>query len=152
MMSTKPTANTPAELILDLHRKHPQDTKDAACERFVYTVVGHKLFHEKLAEYYHQLRYNDLTQNKRARSKPTAEDKAHAEQVRRVALYRTLTLDVKMPNGKKLRDCTGAMLDGLEGICALIRTVVGPRQKVGSVLTNESLKELLTGKRKPKKS
>lgn len=54
-----------------------------------------------------------------------------------------LLLEMKMPNGKKLGECTFREVSEFGTIFKLLSTKGKPSQKVGEVLTNDDLKKLL---------
>jgi hypothetical protein len=68
----------------------------------------------------------------------TAADK-HVELLVDEKVERIL-LDLEMPNGKPLRDCTGADLSKMEGWVGRMRERVGPKQTVGKVLSEDDVR------------
>ena len=64
------------------------------------------------------------------------------ERVREAAVK---LLDLSMPNGKPLRDCTGSDCKKFGGWLGKIAAKVGARQKVGSVLSEAQVRKLNRG-------
>jgi hypothetical protein len=53
-----------------------------------------------------------------------------------------MLLDLKMPNGKPLRDCTGSDSNRFGGRYQSLAVKVGPRKRVGDVLSEQDVREL----------
>jgi hypothetical protein len=132
--------NTPAELIIVLHQQYPKDDKLTACTRFVQTVLDQGLFHQELAEAFHSLNYNRLTQKPKPRAKLDAEALAYRTKVKAnmMRIMKTITLNT-MIAGKKLRDWRGTELAAMCSGLAPLGNHCG-RKKIGSVFTSETLK------------
>jgi len=55
---------------------------------------------------------------------------------------RILLLDMIMPNGKPLRECTGKEIKRFDGWLAKVAAKVKPNEKVGAVLSEEQVRKL----------
>lgn len=139
--------DTPAELIVTLHQAYPKDDKITAGTRFVQKVVDEGLFHRELAELFHSLNYNRLTQKAKPRAKMDAEDLARRARVK-AHMLKGLTINTFF-YGKKLREWTGVGLakqhDATSPVVNALKDHCGNR-KIGSVFTTVTLKEFLSSK------
>jgi len=86
---------------------------------------------------------------KPSRSKPsaarTAEQRRQAVEDLKQQARTAVILDFIMPNGKKLRDCTGAYAAQLGGAISRIAAAVKPNQIIGKVLSDEQAQRLASG-------
>lgn len=75
-----------------------------------------------------------------AKAKAKEDDKmAQAKTIIGARIAKFIVLDLTMPNGKKLRDCTGHECTKLGGLFATIGKRVGATKTVGDVLSEEDL-------------
>lgn len=66
----------------------------------------------------------------------------HADAVKAIK-HQVMLLNLPMPNGKLMRNCTGEEIGGFGKSYAKIAQKVGPRKRVGEVLTEDQLHALL---------
>jgi hypothetical protein len=92
-----------------------------------------------------------------AREKQAAEEREDVTRVKdRVTEHvrkeaEKILLDLEMPNGKLLRDCTGKDCTRFGGWYRRLAKSVGPRKLVGAMLSEEEVRKLYTsGQSKPK--
>jgi hypothetical protein len=130
---------TPKELtnalIKQLEEDH--DTR-VACARFVVLSVAHTMA-EAQAE-----------RNRRRNVQPTREQREHRRvEAKKIAkavtakIAERIVLDTPMPNGKRLRFCTGQEVGAFGAAFALIAAKVGHDCLVGEKLTEREARELL---------
>jgi hypothetical protein len=167
----KPNANpderrrqpkTADDLFLSLRRRYPDETKAEHLKRFRDLVLLYEDINLEIIDWCHNHKWAILTRPTRqvqnAQDAPEAETertkrKAEAKQrldetVTAIAAgtFRTNLLEFVMPNGKSVRDCTGAemrdMAPAVGDWFVAIAWKVKPRQKVGDVLTETDIANL----------
>jgi hypothetical protein len=68
-----------------------------------------------------------------------------AEEAIKANAARMILLDIILPNGKPLRDCTGKECAKVGGWLTKIAAKVKPHQKVGAVLSEDQVREIFEG-------
>jgi len=85
---------------------------------------------------------------KKTREERTAQKRQHAAQIRSRVTERVreqaekMLLDLEMPNGKRLRDCTGNDCARFGGWYKRLADKVGPRKLIGDVLSEQDVRKL----------
>lgn len=140
----------PRELLKRLAEDNPSWSKERLFQAFVDQVMGNKGYLDTIVEYwfannFHSLLERPSNANERARSSRVEGIKANlAEHITRHA--EMLLLEMQMPNGKPLRDCTGAeclkLSSAVGGWLLRVSKRIGSDQTVGSALTENEVREM----------
>jgi len=151
-------AKSPSDLLLRIHHRFPGETKEQNRERFIErSLENDDILREVLASW-HSLNYRSLMGGKPSRptTPKSPEDKAKQDEaVQQIAetakanLTKIVLLDLVQPNGKKLRDCTGAYCAKVGGWLTNIAIATPRTSLVGSVLSEEEVESILKGKFTP---
>jgi hypothetical protein len=93
------------------------------------------------------IRFSEQQRNlKRNQAKASAIATAKAASTKAKSVFESITriviLDLVLPNGKKLRDCTGKDCAKAGGLYAKIAGRVKPNQIVGQVLTEDQIRKM----------
>ena len=98
----KTEQSNPTEIIVRLRKKHPRYTRDQIEERFLAEIAGDEDLVTPCLKYYFLNAWRGL--EVRAKPNPVSSDKIAlaAQRLRSVIIS-----DLIMPNGKKIKDCTG---------------------------------------------
>jgi hypothetical protein len=86
------------------------------------------------------------TRERRRSSMPTREERGRRQELTSAqarAIAARITLDLMMPNGKRLRYCSGAEVGAFGVAFGKIAERVGPDKIVGAVLCEQEIRELL---------
>lgn len=143
-------AKSVRDLLAEIVTSNPQATDRALLEKFVNSLRDDDDYFLAAAEYAFD---NALRALRREQSQPTAIQKAKlAEQKAKDAVARAklvarikskvLLLSMVMPNGKKLRDCSGEECAHFGGWYRRIASEIGPTKLVGEVLSEQQVRAL----------
>lgn len=116
--------------------EHPEASRDEQCRLYVERVRENVALQDEAARRMFDNDYRLLT-----KMPPKLQGIASSEAAATTArlISKLLTLDFIMPDGKPLRDATGASVKVMGGIFAEIGERVGHNQRVGDVLTDADL-------------
>jgi hypothetical protein len=143
-------AKSVRDLLAEIVTDNPQATDRALLEKFVDQLRGDDDYFLAAAEYAFD---NALRALRREQNQPTAVQKAeqaakrakltvsHAKLVSRIK-SKVVLLNMAMPNGKKLRDCSGEECRHFGGWYQRIAAEIGPSKLVGDVLSEKQVREL----------
>lgn len=141
------------DLLAEIIGDNPRATDRELLEKFVEQLRADDDYFVAAAEYAFTNALNALRRDPSKQSRPSAEQKAkraaekakaageHAKLVARIKSG-VMLLSMKMPNGKFLRDCSGAECDHFGGWYARVAAAVGPSKLVGEVLTEKQVRAL----------
>jgi hypothetical protein len=141
--------SNPRELLRTLVEQHPQWSRERIFSELRDRVMGarDKAYLDTILEYWFANNYHSLVpevdraERQAARSKAASDVKAAIEDHIKIAL-----LDMMMPNGKPLRQCTGlecARFSSKIGAWLLrISKQIKPTDIVGDVMTEKQLRQL----------
>jgi hypothetical protein len=152
-------ANSPRDLLRRLIEKNPTTSEERLLTLFTDEVRENEGFLETLIEYWFTNNYRSLT---RGTVEPAVQAKAREERQAKVAEIKhrvakhierkaqILLLDLTMPNGKKLRDCTGKECAELgrktSAWLVSLSQKLKPAQTVGEVFTEDKVRSLYQSK------
>lgn len=138
----------PRELLRNLIEENPKAPEQKLLSLFADTVRDDPEMIDAVLEYWFANNYRCLTFRSDAVERLNSA-KRLAASVTSIAVAaktratRMVLLDMVMPNGKSLRDCTGADCAKVSGWQAKIAKLVKPSQKVGEVLSEAQVRKLL---------
>jgi hypothetical protein len=151
---------SPLGLLIAVIRERPNQGKEAhkAAFRKLITSAGYEDFIEAVIDEWQAIKYSTAF---RAANPPSIQEirektqkriNRRKERLATIEKAKTLIqgnlLDLTMPNGKKLRDCTGADCAHFSGWQGRIAAKVKPTQKVGKVLNESAVRAIyLEGQR-----
>lgn len=87
--------------------------------------------------------YATTSRNRRADVEKRREAKVHQEVLAEKFVTQIVVLDLTMPNGKAMRDCTGAEMAKFGNRFQKLAERVGKTKTVGSVLNEDQVKEIM---------
>lgn len=133
----------PRELIITLVEERPTASKDELFDSFRELLDPD---YQRAVDWYffvNMYEYQVTNRNRKPSSRTDAASSAQAQvDAVKQRIVDMVLLDLVLPNGKVLREATGAECTRAGGWFAAIAKKVKPRQIVGSVLTEEQLQAL----------
>ena len=145
-------ATNPRELLKRIMEDHPKWDKDRVLQTFLTEVSDNRRYFETIVEYWFANNFHSLVERpssphrfRQAVTTATVDVRQKVEQqIEQKA--EVMLLDMLMPNGKMLRDCTGAECSKLStkigGWLLRIAKRIKPTQTVGSALNEAQAREL----------
>lgn len=138
--------DNPRNLLKRMIEESPKKSKDKLLREFndyVRSPAGMEYL-DAIIEYWFSNNWHSLAE------KPDIKGAAAAREARTAQFKSTIKtravemvfLDFNMPNGKALRDCTGAECKRAGGWFAKIAAKIKPAEKVGNVLSEQDLRNL----------
>lgn len=144
--ASKISDRSPRELVLKTIEDNPGIEKRAAFELFLIAVGTDRGYWRAMAFYFfvHMWEY---AFGPATRSKPDPVQQLEMKE-RQTALVENIKaqiimLDLTMPNGKAMRDCTGAEMAKFGNRFQKIAEKVGKAKTVGSVLSEDQVKAIM---------
>lgn len=161
--------DTPSELLIQHKADYPQDTREERIERCIETCVANGLYYHQFAGAWFRLNYNAIVEPpprptkqelaERVARKAAMANQQKAERATAVQLaiqknkkqfaesfkheVKTALLEMVMPNGKPLGECTGADCVQLGGWFAKIGQRIQANQKIKDALSDKQVAKLL---------
>jgi len=129
----------PRKVLLDLIEAHPNYSKARLFERFRHLVEDDDDLRMEVEWYFFNNCYGKAMQVKR---NGNGCHKSRIEEAANAIVRQIVVLDLMMPNGKKMRDCTGPEMRRFGTRFTAIADAVG-RKKVGDVLDDEKARKIL---------
>jgi hypothetical protein len=146
-------AKSPSDLLLRIRHRFPSETKEQNLQRFIERGLENDDILQDVLSNWHSLNYLRLVGGSHPRKKSSEEKVKQAElaetlkEAAKAALTKIVLLDLIQPNGKPLRDCTGAECAKSGGWLTRIAAMIKPSDIVGKFLSEAQVRELF---RKPK--
>lgn len=146
-------ADNPRELLKRLAEQHPKWSKEHLLKTLTNEVVDNHKYLTAIIEYWFANNYHSLIEQPAAPSRARAYDRSASiaavkEAVETQIQHKAeiMLLQMEMPNGKLLRDCTGTecfkLSSKLGGWLLRISKKVKASQTVGSVLSEDQVRQL----------
>jgi hypothetical protein len=135
----------PRELLKRMIESSPRASQQTIQDKFEAAVEGDPDYLAPIIEYWFANNYRSLVHNRPEVVKVTREVRtAQVEAVKQTIIARApiVLLDLAMPNGKSLRDCTGKDCAKAGGWLAKLAEKVKPSQKVGDALSEKDVRAL----------
>lgn len=133
---------SPRDLLKRLIDENPNSSKEDLLKKFSDKVTKNHL--DAIIEYWFANNYNSLTERK-APAPSREQKRAIVEQRKSEIKARAVNmvfLDLVLPNGKPLRDCTGKDCAKAGGLFAKIANKIKPNEIVGKVLSETEVRKL----------
>ena len=143
-------ATNPRELLKRLIEENPKWDKERVLRTFSREVTDNRRYIDTIVEYWFANNYHSLIERPartyRARQTREATEQVKAAIKNEIEHKATvMLLELNMPNGKLLRDCTGAECSKLSskigGWLLRISKRIKPNQTVGSALTEQEVRD-----------
>lgn len=135
------------ELVVRLIEAHPRATRHEVIKLFKEQMREDDDYLDAAADYVVTNAMNALElareRQKRANPKAKAESAAKVESMVETIKEQILLLNQEMPNGKRMRYCTGAEMAKFGGFYARIAKKVGKTKRVGEVLSEKEVRTML---------
>ncbi len=137
--------NNPRDLVAKIIEKMESAERSEQFEAFRTMLAKRSDEYQRAVDWYFFVNMHDyMTTNRNRRRDPIERAEALAEKHDRVKsiVAQIVLLDLTMPNGMALRDCTFAECAKFGGFFAKIAKKGKPKQIVGKVMTEEQLQAL----------
>lgn len=141
------TADNPRDLVIDAIKMIPDGEVKEQFERFR-TLLGEcGDDYQRAVDWYFFVNMRDYLVNTRNRRQPDPMQQAQAKAEQRALTEafkaQIMMLDLKMPNGKAMRDCTGAEMAKFGNRYQKIGERVGKAKLVGAVLDEDAVRKIM---------
>jgi hypothetical protein len=140
------TEHNPRDLVVDLIKSRPGDDRKALFEAFRQQLEEAGDDYRRAVEWYFFVNMHDyLVTNRNAHRDPVQRTEAKAEQRERIEAIKAqiVMLDLTMPNGKAMRECTGAEMAKFGNRFQKIAERVGKTKTVGAVLSEDDVRGIM---------
>lgn len=139
------TENNPRDLVAKVIRSRPDATRKELFQDFRQLLDEYGDEYKSAVDWYFFVNMHDyMTTN---RSRPNPAQRAQEAKKKRVMIdaikSQIVALELIMPNGKQMGDCTGAEMQNFGGAFNAIGKKVGPKGFVGKTLTEQQVRRLL---------
>lgn len=147
--NSRRSKTNPRELLISMIEADPGADKDILFSRFLSAVREDDEYLDPVVRYFFINVYQQLDSAKRRAQKSPQQREAEAKQqdeaVQQIVTAATeiIILNQEMPNGKRLRNCTGRECAKFGGFYGRIAKKVGPTKRVGEVLDEKQVRALL---------
>jgi hypothetical protein len=139
---------SPRDILLTLLKQHPAGSERVLLGLFTEKVIERRDYLDVIIEYWFTNNYRSLfkktmspdEQAKRAEEFRIKREEVKAEIKRRAT--RMVLLDLAMPNGKALRDCTGRDCKKAGGWFTKLAKMIKPDDVVGKVLSETQVRKV----------
>jgi len=137
--------HNPRDLVIEVVKTMPEASRKDRFERFWLSLadVGED-YHRAVAWYFFVNMHDYLTTTRNQRDPvERAEDRAKQTELVEKIKAQIVMLELTMPNGKPMKDCTGAEMAKFGNRYQRIAAKVGKANTVGSVLNEDQVKAIL---------
>ena len=135
------------ELVVRLIEGHPRATRHDLIRLFKEQMREDDDYLDAAADYVVTNAMNalELAQGRQKRAQPEAKAKVEAEAKSMVQTIKDqiIVLNLEMPNGQRMRYCTGAQMEKFGGAYSRIGKKVGKTKRVGEVMNEKQVKDML---------
>lgn len=137
--------NNPRDLVAAVVKKQPQGTRKELFEEFLALLQDAPEAYQRAVDFYFFVNMHDYMTSNRSRPDSLRKADAIAQLAERVEAIKAqiVMLDLTMPNGKAMKDCTGAEMAKFGNRFQKIAERVGKAKTVGSVFSEEQVKEIM---------
>jgi hypothetical protein len=136
----------PRDIIIELTKMYPEEDRAALFARFREEIKDHEDYQRKIDWYFFVNMHDYLTTRRNSPSGQARAVQKNAEhdvvKDLKQQIVQLVLLDLMLPNGKVLREATGADCAKAGGWFAAIAKKVKPKQVVGAVLSEEQLQAM----------
>lgn len=138
--------HNPRDLVVELVKKNPEADRKALFDTFRETLEEAGDDYKRAVEWYFFVNmYDYLVTSRRSVPDPMERAQAKARQAEAVERVKAqiVLLDLTMPNGKAMRDCTGGEMARFGNRFDRIAAKVGKTKLVGAVLNEEQVQAIM---------
>jgi hypothetical protein len=137
--------HNPRDLVIEAVKAMPEAGRKERFERFWVSLGDVGVDYHRAVAWYFFVNMHDYLTTDRNRPDPIERAQARVVQTDRVEKIKAqiIMLDLTMPNGKAMRDCTGAEMSKFGNRFQRIAEKVGKAKTVGSVLSEDQVKTIL---------
>ena len=138
------TADNPRDLVIDVIKNMPDDEVKVQFEQFRSLLKDEPDGYQRAVDWYFFVNMRDYLVSSRTRS-PAERASARDQQTALVEHIKAqiVMLDLTMPNGKSMKDCTGAEMAKFGNRYQKIAEKVGKAKLVGAVLNEEQVQAIM---------
>lgn len=138
--------HNPRDLVVELVKKNPDRDRKELFNSFRETLDEAGDDYRRAVEWYFFVNmYDYLVTSRRTPADPMERAQAKAKQTEMVESIKAqiVLLDLTMPNGKAMKDCTGGEMSKFGNRFQRIAEKVGKTKLVGAVLNEEQVKAIM---------
>lgn len=138
--------HNPRDLVVDVIGKMPSADRKEQFEAFRELLAKRRDEYQRSVDWYFFVNMHDyMTSNRNRHQDPVERTESRAQKQERVeaVIAQIELLDLTMPNGKAMRDCTGADMARFGNRYQRIAERVGKGKLVGSVLNEEQVRKII---------
>ena len=129
----------PRKLVLTLIEDHPNKAKEALFERFREVVESDDDLRRAVEWYF----FNNVFEQAAKKKRNGCKDRSRIEEAAKAIVRQIVMLDLMMPNGKPMRDCTGSEMAQFGTRFKRIAEQVGRVRLVGEVLDEANVRRIM---------
>lgn len=139
------TDHNPRDLVIETVKAMPEASRAERFERFRLILAEMGDEYHRAIEWYFFVNMHDYLTTARNQRDPMQRAEAKVKQTELVESIKAqiVMLDLTMPNGKAMKDCTGAEMAKFGNRFQKIAERVGKAKTVGSVLSEEQVKGIM---------
>lgn len=137
--------HNPRDLVIEAIQMMPNAGRKEMFDKFRALLADAGDEYHRAVEWYFFVNMHDYLTTSRNHRDPIerAQDKAKQTEIVEIIKAQIIMLDLTMPNGKPMRDCTGAEMAKFGNRYQKIAERVGKAKTVGSVLNEDQVKTIL---------
>lgn len=137
--------NNPRDFVVEVIKKAPDATRKEQFEEFRALLADNSDEYQRAVDWYFFVNMHDYMTSNRSRPDPVQRAEARQQQSEVVERIKAqiIMLDLTMPNGKAMKDCTGAEMARFGNRYQQIAEKVGKAKTVGSVLNEDQVKAIM---------
>lgn len=140
------TSDNPRDLVIEAIESLPDNDVKDQFDKFRSMLNNQSDAYQRAVDWYFFVNMRDYLVNPRTRTQdPMQRADALAQQRERIEAIKAkiVMLDLTMPNGKAMRECTGQEMATFGNRFQKIATAVGKSKKVGDVLSEEQVQKIM---------
>lgn len=137
--------SNPRDLVVDVVKNNPSGTRKEQFEQFRASLQESGDEYQRAVDWYFFVNMQSYLTGTRHRADPVVRQAAvqqRAEMVEHIKAQ-IVVLDLTMPNGKPMKDCTGAEMAKFGNRYQKIAERVGKTKTVGSILNEEQVRGIM---------
>lgn len=139
--------HNPRDLVIETVREMPDASRKERFERFWVSLGDVGVDYHRAVAWYFFVNMHDYLTTGRNQRDPVERTEAKAKQREQVESIKAqivvVMLDLTMPNGKPMKDCTGAEMGRFGNRYQRIAEKVGKAKLVGAVLSEDQVKAIM---------
>lgn len=137
--------HNPRDLVIDAVQRMPEGSRKERFEIFITSLAEAGDDYNRAVAWYFFVNMHDYLTTNRNQPDPVQRAQAKAKQADLVENIKAqiVMLDLTMPNGKKMRDCTGAEMARFGNRYQRIAETIGKTATVGGVLSEYQVRRFM---------